>query len=801
MSTRVRHLASKALHAILISASFAAPAAAQHLHSSGLPHNIPDFCVGPTVSSVTSGAWSNPATWSPARVPTAGDRVHVPAGVSVTYDALSSAALDCLSVSGQLRFVTNASTRLTAGTVMVMSGGLLEIGTVADPVDANVTAELVFADRALDLTLDPEQFGTGLIGLGTIRMHGAVKSPTFTRVTAEPLAGATTLATESSISGWRTGDRLILPDTRHLRASEIANWSPQWEELSLNTASGQSLALSAALQFNHYGARDGDNTLEFLPHVGNLTRNVVLRSANPQGTRGHVIFVARADVDVRYTAFRDLGRTRIDELDSTTFDAAGNVTHLGTNQIGRYPLHLHHLMGPETAPASGYQYTLIGNAIEGAPKWGLAIHDTHYGLVRENVLYNIDGAHLMTEDGSESYNVIEKNFAVRGNGTGGRQGAGREGVGFYFRGPNNFVRDNVAANLRSDNVDSAFGFKYYAYYLGNVNIPNFRGADTTAAGQYATVNANGMRILEFARNEVYGVENGMTYWWIGAEDVYPVATAQPSVIKDLRVWHVHGRGVFHYPSNLITIDGLVIRGKDPATAACCGYGIVIGDYMARQFTVRNADIQGMIIGFEVGSYSDTPSVWSANQAFTVQLIENSKFRNVTDIYVPTLYTSAFTSGGIPPRQVVIRNTRFDTPASQRRAIATYYNPDPVRNLTQRDEIFVFDYNQITGDNFRVYYEQQRPDFVVPQTIWYDETYATLVASPVAGLTNQQNWNVYGKAIAGGVAPCVSTRAGILGLVCPMTGTPGTLANRVGSAPAEQRSRLAPIPTIYEMPPD
>ena len=39
------------------------------------------------------------------------------------------------------------------------------------------------------------------------------------------------------------------------------------------------------------------------------------------------------------------------EKATVTFDAQGNVLHMGTNHIGRYPLHLHHVMGPVAAPA------------------------------------------------------------------------------------------------------------------------------------------------------------------------------------------------------------------------------------------------------------------------------------------------------------------------------------------------------------------------------------------------------------------------------------------------------------------
>ena len=51
--------------------------------------------------------------------------------------------------------------------------------------------------------------------------------------------------------------------------------------------------------------------MRFLPHVGNLGRSIVVRSANPAGVRGHTIFIHRATVNLRYVLFKDLGRTTI----------------------------------------------------------------------------------------------------------------------------------------------------------------------------------------------------------------------------------------------------------------------------------------------------------------------------------------------------------------------------------------------------------------------------------------------------------------------------------------------------------
>ena len=49
-----------------------------------------------------------------------------------------------------------------------------------------------------------------------------------------------------------------------------------------------------------------------------------------------------------------------------------------------------------------------------------------------------------------------------------------------------------------------------------------------------------------------------------------------------------------------------------------------------------------------------------------------------------------------------------------------------------------------------------------------QTGVGLAGAPVAGLTNSQLWSQYGMAIAGAIAPCQTTMAGIQGFAC--TGT-------------------------------
>ena len=199
-----------------------------------------------------------------------------------------------------------------------------------------------------------------------VNLEGAAKTPYVTLAT-EPHAGDTTVTLASPVTGWEAGDRLVFPDTRQLNVDQWgADSSPQWESATIASVSANGLVvtLTHALQFDHLGARDPSGVLRYLPQIMDMTRNVSLSSANPNGTRGHTMFTGMANVDIRYVGFYNLGRTTNAPLDNTTFNANGNVTHIGTNQIGRYPLHIHHLMGPMDPTSNGYNFTLIGNAID-----------------------------------------------------------------------------------------------------------------------------------------------------------------------------------------------------------------------------------------------------------------------------------------------------------------------------------------------------------------------------------------------------------------------------------------------------
>jgi len=506
-------------------------AGAQVIHT---PHDhVPHFAANPTIRSAANGAWSSPSTWSPARLPAPTDIVSV--AHTVAYDSTTGDA-DVIGIEagGVLRFSISQTTRLRVATLLVLPNGTLEVGDASGPVLASVTAEIIIKDKALNTSTDPDQYGTGLLSIdGRVTLHGAVKTPTFVRTASEPRAGNTTIVLGQSVTGWRIGDRIVLPDTRQVPAEHWFNpdYALQVEERTIQSisADGRAITVSPPLSFDHRGARDADGTptvlsgpIALLPHVGNLTRNVVIRSENPSGTRGHTLYTHRSNVSISYAQFQDLGRTRAAPLSAST------------NHIGRYPLHIHQLWGPTNPANTGYQYVVLGNAVNDSLKWPIAVHGSHYGLIKQNVVFGglqLTGAGIAVEDGTETDNAFEENFVVNirgsinpresGPSTADGTTPGSAAECFWAAGFNNRFINNVAASCRNpvQQIVSGPGWKFIVpaapYTAPN---PRFRGADMTDTSQTLAVTPQHQPILEFRGNEVYGLAaDGLTAWELGTD--------------------------------------------------------------------------------------------------------------------------------------------------------------------------------------------------------------------------------------------------------------------------------------------
>lgn len=498
-------------------------------------HDLIPRMDGVDIRAVKDGVWSDPQTWG-GRLPHADENVLIGEHVDVVFDTTAQVA--DLEVSGRLRFAPEAVTQLTVDTIYVMPSGVLQIGTSQSPILAS--SHLVFADHAIDTVSDPLQFGNGLIVFGTFETDGRDVTPSI-RAAADIHAGDQAVLLDSVPLDWAVGDQIILPGTsqRTKRGQDLES-----ETAVIASIDGNRLILENPVEYDHFGISENPFGIEVFPHVGNLTRNIVLRSENPEGVRGHTLSAGLSQTIVRDVAFEGLGRTSgVDRLDSTVLDANGNVTHQGTNQVARYPVHAHHLH-------EGHRFDLIQSVIVDSPRWAVAIHDTSDSNIVGNVIYDVDGGGIVTEDGTEQRNRLAGNLIVQvngGHGEGDRRGGGRshdfgtDGSGIWLRMASGTIENNA--------VYDAVGYGY--------NINGYGLGFTPMRGVHSQFDL-------FQGNEVASSRGGIWLTWSQGQarlDQYERLN-----IVDTLVWHVRQDGVHSYHEANYRFENLTVVG-DPAVSA------------------------------------------------------------------------------------------------------------------------------------------------------------------------------------------------------------------------------------------
>lgn len=328
--------------------------------------------------AIRSGHWSDPATWACNEVPQEEARVLIPDHVTVKYDVASDVPLKTVRVDGGLIWATDQNTDMLVETIVTTPGSVFEIGTVDAPVAAHVHATITFRDTAIDRTIDPDQISHGLVAYGKVTLQGALKN-SYIMVAGSANRGDRTVGAMESLDHWAVGDTVVVVG--------IGCGNPD-EERKIAAITGDQITFDRPLHHNHDLLRG----MSVGTYVGNLTRNVTLRSEDPEGVRGHVMLMnTTPGTDgvanrVRFTAFQDLGRTN-------TFIATGTMN----NPNGRYPLNLHEMGTGTKAPLT----VIAGSAVSGSPGWGI-VHNGSHAHIHKNVVYDTVGAGIIALKGTET---------------------------------------------------------------------------------------------------------------------------------------------------------------------------------------------------------------------------------------------------------------------------------------------------------------------------------------------------------------------------------------------------------------
>ncbi|MBA4064289.1 MAG: hypothetical protein C0501_11370 [Isosphaera sp.] len=472
----------------------------------------------PVIHSAKSGAWSEPATWAGGKVPSDGSRVLIRSGHAVTYDVKSDAVVRGLNVSGSLVFATDRDTVLNVGLVKVQAGDEYSedgfdcdhaapadptrpkpefvVGTPDRPVAAGKTAVVRLHHVAgMDRETCPALVNCG----GRMDLHGQPLSRAWAKLGADAKVGDTAVTLTEAVTGWKAGDRVIVVGSQSHGDAKTRSLT---EERTVAAVDGAKVTLSEPLKMPHAGAG------EFRAEVANLSRNVVVESANPDGVRGHTMYHKGSSGSLSYAEFRHLGKKDV---------------------LGKYALHFH--LCRDTMRGS----SVVGNSIWDSHNRWLTIHGTDYLVVRDNVGYKSVGHGYFLEDGTETYNVLDRNLAV-GAVAGKRLPKqvlpfdANEGAGFWWTCSLNSFTRNVAAEC------DRYGFRYEATLHPSYKLTfPIRQAD----GSRKPTDPRTLPFVRFEDNEVhtshglYGVNLGEGVNRVGPDEKHPF------VVKNLKIWDVH----------------------------------------------------------------------------------------------------------------------------------------------------------------------------------------------------------------------------------------------------------------------
>jgi gliding motility-associated-like protein len=364
---------------------------------------------------MASMLWSDNATWTTLGIakPVAGSAVTIPANAHLILDE-SPPNLASLTINGKLEFARQ-DLNLTAGWIMVM--GTLEVGTSTSPFTNQATITL----NATDLNGDALGMGMGTRGIlvmgGKLELHGAPPTKHYTKISDHAAKGATSLTLLDAVS-WKVDDQIVVAPTDYYGAGGGTAQRTQitavnstsltiqdglnaqrWGKLQYLTKDGMSLTPGTLPA----GILEGTPTvLDERAEVANLTRNIVVQSPDDDLWQnngfGCHIMVMKMDLVP--------GEARLNGVEIKRGGQAG--------KLGRYPFHWHMLSYEGSTTLSDVTDQYIRNStINQSSQRGIVIHGTNGAEVKNNVVYDVRGHGVFTEDAAERRNIIDGNLVLK----------------------------------------------------------------------------------------------------------------------------------------------------------------------------------------------------------------------------------------------------------------------------------------------------------------------------------------------------------------------------------------------------
>jgi G8 domain len=467
------------------------------------------------VRSTKSGPWENAATWADGKVPAAGDSVLIRTGHRVVYGSKEEKPFRSIHVSGTLAFDPDRETVLPVALLKIQSGEntaeegfdcdahieapkdgdekpALEVGTQDSPIRKSALIRLHYFEG-----MNKDSLPAIICCGGRMDFHGTSMNRTWLKLGADAKKGDSTVTLSEAVTGWRVGDTLIVTGTKDPDERRGVAFT---EEATITAIDGSKITLDKPLAFPHSGSGD------YRGEVANLSRNVIVESADT-ANRGHTMYHRYSAGSISYAEFRHLGKEGV---------------------LGRYAIHFH-LAGN----------TIRGSSVIGASVWDsgnrwVTIHGTNYLVVRDCVGYKSIGHGFFLEDGTEVYNVLDRNLAVQAK-RGKRLPKQalpfdeNQGSGFWWANSlNTFTRNTSCESGR-------YGYRFEATRSSsfNLTLPIMQPDGTKKPTDIRTLPFVRFDDNEAHGDDLYGINIGEGVDRVGPDEKHPF------ILRRTKIWELH----------------------------------------------------------------------------------------------------------------------------------------------------------------------------------------------------------------------------------------------------------------------
>jgi G8 domain/Right handed beta helix region/Secretion system C-terminal sorting domain len=505
------------------------------------------MCSGKAPVIAAAQNWSDPATWGGTK-PVAGSTVTIAAGQHIILDE-NTPDLAGLTINGILEFKRQNLT-LTADWIMVM--GTLQIGTAAMPFTQQATITLNATDTEENI------MGMGTRGLmvmgGNLELHGATPNKTWTKINAHVPAGSTNLSLIESVS-WQTNDQIVVAPTDYFGTGPA-------QKVTINSISGSSLTTSAGMNAQRWGLMQyatstgmslspgtvpatvvaGTPTqLDERAEVGNLTRKIVIQAPDDALWQNNLF-------GCHIMIMRQGATQGVAHINGVEIRRGGQ-----DGRVGRYPFHWHMLSydGSSTLSDASGQY-IRNSSVHQSVHRGIVIHGTNGVEVSNNVLFDIRGHGIFTEDASERRNTINGNLVLHVRNPASplkvheSDGSSRGSSGMWVSNPDNIITNNTIADCGGTGYWFAFTTQTWGLSAG-IDINPSRILFGVFDGNTAHSNNNEGVFYDFV--EIDNDGNTYPFKYIsttdGQDPQWPYPNQRRHLLSRYTTWKNAGNGIWN----------------------------------------------------------------------------------------------------------------------------------------------------------------------------------------------------------------------------------------------------------------